>query len=107
MMRHRSQATTSIFVKKRIEDNLPTTVAELRQHIQNTPNSMLPDQIMRFDSGLRRTRSVWNKRRGELTDMITQIDNPTFFFTLSAADTKWHDLHMLMPGKSPTNSNDA
>lgn len=39
--------------------------------------------------------------------MITQIGSPTFFFTINAVDTKWHNLDMLMPGKCPTKSNDA
>jgi len=29
--------------------------------------------------------------------MISQLGCPTFFFTLSAADTKWPDLHAIMP----------
>ena len=29
--------------------------------------------------------------------MITQLGCPTIFFTLSADDTKWPDLHKLMP----------
>jgi hypothetical protein len=29
--------------------------------------------------------------------MITQLGFPTLFFSLSAADTKWPDLHNVMP----------
>ena len=36
--------------------------------------------------------------------MINQQGTPTFFFTLSAADTKWPDLHALMHGKAPNDS---
>ena len=66
------------------------------------PDSHVVDHAMHFGSALRGTRSFWNKRRVELCDMITQLGIPTFFFTLSAADTKWHDLHMLMPSQPPT-----
>lgn len=104
LMRHHSQTTASVFVKKYIENNLPTTVSDLRQCLRDSPDSRLPKQIMRFGSALRGTRSFWNRRRSELTDMITQIGSPTFFFTLSAADTKWHDLHMIMPDSVPSNS---
>jgi len=100
MLCHRSQATIAIFFKRNIEDNFPITVEDLRTRLRDTPDSILPEQIMRFGSALRGTRSFWNKRRYELTNMITQIGCPTFFFTLSAADTKWHDLHMVMPGNS-------
>ena len=34
-----------------------------------------------------------------LTNMINQQGTPTFFFTLSATDTKLPDLHALMPAK--------
>ena len=46
----------------------------------------------------RSTRAYWTKCRSELTDMITQLGSPTLFFSLSAVDTKWPDLHTLMPG---------
>ena len=36
--------------------------------------------------------------------MINQQRTPTFFLTLSAADTKWPDLHALMPSKAPNDS---
>lgn len=107
MMHHNSQATTSVFVKKKIEDTLPTTVAELRLHIKNMPSSMLLDQIMQFISGLRGTHSFYNKCKTDLIDMITQIGSTTFFFTLSAANTKWYDFHMFMLCNCLTNSNDA
>jgi len=103
-MRHRSQTTASVFVKKYIENNLPTTVSDLRQCLHDSPDSKLPEKIMQFGSAIRGTRSFWNRRRSELTDMITQIGSPTFFFTLSTADTKCHDLHMIMPPSVPSNS---
>ena len=39
--------------------------------------------------------------------MITQLGSPTLFFTLSAADTKWPDLHTLMPRNSEGHSLNA
>ena len=39
--------------------------------------------------------------------MINQQGTPTFFFTLSATDTKWPDLHALIPGKGPNDSAQA
>ena len=37
--------------------------------------------------------------------MITQQGTPIVFFTLSAADTKWQDLHALMPIQALVTSN--
>lgn len=105
LMCHRSQTTASVFVKKYIENNLPTMVSDLRQCLRDSLDSRLPEQIMRFGSALRGTRSFWNKQWSELTDIIIQIGSLTFFFTLSVADTKWHDLHMIMPTSVPSSSN--
>ena len=102
MMRHRSQATAAIFVKRNLADTLPATVSALRTQLSQMPNSRVIDHAMRFGSALCGILSFWNKRRGELCDMITQLGSPTFFFTLNATDTKWHDLHMLMPSHPPT-----
>jgi len=101
MMRHRSQATTSFFVKKNIGDGFPTSIQELNIRLQQFPDDKLAEQVMRFGSSLRGTRSFWHKAKNELTDMISQLGCPTFFFTLSAADTKWPDLHAIMPGNPP------
>jgi hypothetical protein len=96
-MRHRSQATATVFVKKNIHDNSPTTIEALRQQLLDLPDNKLAEHLMRFGSSLRGTRAYWTKCRTELTDMITQLGCPTLFFTLSAADTKWPDLHNVMP----------
>ena len=36
-----------------------------------------------------------------MTNMITQLQFHTSFFTLSATDTKWLDLHALMQEDRP------
>jgi len=59
---------------------------------------------MWFGSSLRGTRAYWTKCQYELMDMITQLGCPYLFFTLSAADTKWPELHNLMPIHSHSQS---
>ena len=103
-MRHRSNSTASIFVKKNIEDTLPLIVHELVNQLQDMPNDKIGERVTRFGSSLRGTRSYWNNNRAEPTNMINQQGAPTFFFTLSAADTKCPDLHALIPGKAPNDS---
>ena len=61
------------------------------------PNQKIGERVTRFVSSLHGTCSYWNKSRDELTNMINKKGTPNFFFTLSAADTKWLDLHVLMP----------
>ncbi len=58
----------------------------------------LADQVIRFGEGLRGTRQFWMKRRVELMDMIKQLGSQgMIFFTFSAADLHWPELHKLMP----------
>ena len=104
IMHHWSNSTASVFLKKNLQDTLPPTVHELVNQLQDMPNDKIGEWVARFGSSLRGTRSYWNKNRVELTNMINQQGTPTFFFTLSAADTKWPDLHALMPGKAPNDS---
>ena len=87
-----------------MEDTLPPTVHELVNQLEDMPNDKIGERVAIFGSSLHGTRSYWNKSRAELTNMINQQGTPTFFFTLSAADTKWPDLHALMPGKAPNDS---
>jgi ATP-dependent DNA helicase PIF1 len=60
-------------------------------------NSYLAEKIIRFGEGLRGTRQFWFRRQNELMDMIRQIGSRGMvFFTFSAADLHWPDLHNLM-----------
>ena len=61
LMRHRSQATATIFVKKYIENNLPTIVSYIQQCLHDFPDSKFLEQVMHFGSSLRGTRSFSNK----------------------------------------------
>ena len=80
---------------------------ELRQHLQNLPDSRLGEILMRFGMVLRGTCAYWSKCHKELSDLIQQIGCPTIFFTLSASDMQWPDLQKLMLGRSPTDPREA
>lgn len=75
--------------------------------MDNIPQSHLANRLMYFGSTLRGIRSYWMKSHAELSDLLHQIGSPTIFFTLSAADMYWPDLHALMPGSSPFDSREA
>ena len=49
-MRHRSNATASIFVKINLEYTLPTTILELVNQLQDMPNEKIGDWVARFGS---------------------------------------------------------
>lgn len=70
----------------------------------------MADRIVRRGQGIRGTRQYWLNRRAELTDMIKQLGSTgLIFFTFSAADLHWPDLHDLMPhgADPPNNRNEA
>ncbi len=65
---------------------------------------------MRYGEGLRGSRQFWMARRNELSDFIKQIGHQGLvFFTFSAADLHWPELHKLMSdeGNSGEESNSA
>lgn len=97
MMRHCSQATTSIFIKRKVEENIPTTIEHLSTHLHSLPNKQLAEELIHFGYAMRGTRAYWKKCRCDLTSMINQIGSPTLIFKLSAADTKWPTLHTMFP----------
>eukprot|EP01018_Ginkgo_biloba_P035772 Gb_33711 [translate_table: standard] len=101
IMRHRSQATGAVFVKKNAEESLPLIIHELRTQLETLLDARLAKKVMKFATTLRGTCAYWSKCLRELSDMIHQIGCPTIFFTLSAADIQWPDLHQLMPGTAP------
>ena len=72
IMRHRAQNSSTVFAKKSLQD-MPITINELREHIENVPHSHLVDCLMRFGTTLRGTRSYWAKCQAELSDLLHQI----------------------------------
>ena len=56
---------------------------------------------MHFGSSLCGMRYFWKKNRNELIDMISQLGCQTSFFTLSVADIKCSDLHVIMLNTPP------
>ncbi|XP_059065211.1 uncharacterized protein LOC131857122 [Cryptomeria japonica] len=106
IMRHRAHSSTVVCVKRSLHE-MPITIQELCEHMDNTPHSHLADRLMRFGTSLRGTRSYWIKCRAKLTDMLHQIGRLTIFFTLSATDLYWPNLHVLMPETPPNNPREA
>jgi hypothetical protein len=94
-MRWKVLQEAKVYVKQSL-DGEQLTVEEVREMIKR--NSHLADQVIRFGEGLHGTRQFWIRRRLELTDMIKQLGSKgIIFFTFSAADLHWPELHKLMP----------
>jgi hypothetical protein len=94
-MRWKVLQEAKVYVKQSL-DGEQLIVEEVREIIKK--NSHLADQVIRFGEGLHGTRQFWIRRRLELTDMIKQLGSKgIIFFTFSAADLHWPELHKLMP----------
>ena len=102
IMQHRAQNSSAVIVKKSFQD-MPITINDLQEHIENIPHSHLVDHLMCFGTTLRGTRSCWAKCRAELSNLLHQIGILIIFFTLSAVDMYWPNLHALMLGIEPSN----
>ena len=62
IMCHRSQATTSIFLKCNLQDPIPATVSSLLAQLGQVPDSHVGDHAMRFGYFVCGTRFFWNKK---------------------------------------------
>jgi ATP-dependent DNA helicase PIF1 len=94
-MRWRALQEGQVYVIQNLRDE-QINVKDIQEMIENGDDKMA-DRIMRYGEGLRGTRQFWMARRYELTDMIKQIGHRgLIFFTFSAADLHWPELHKLM-----------
>src|SRR6266540_4837292 len=95
LMRWRALAEDRVFVRQNLEEG-QLTVAEILDLMQN--DNHIADKVLQYGEGLRGIRQYWMRRRAELLDLIKQIGSQEMvFFTFSAADMYWPDLHNLMP----------
>lgn len=93
-MQWRALQEGRVYVKQTLNGR-QLTIEEVQEMVDE--NNHLADQVIQFGKSLHGTRQFWNKRRGELSDMIKQIGpQGLIFFTFSAADLHWPELHKLM-----------
>src|SRR3954468_16560092 len=91
-MRWQALQEGKVYVKQNITDD-QITITDIQERISQGDN-YIADRIMRFEEGLRGSQQFWNARRWELSDMIKQIGSQGLvFFTFSAADLHWPELH--------------
>jgi len=70
---------------------------ELGNLINGSGGDQVLNKIVRHARKLKGTRPYWKQKRNELTAYAENIKSGSLFFTLSAADLYWHDLHSYMP----------
>src|SRR5439155_21694551 len=94
-MRWRALQEGKVYVKQNLNDE-QIDVKDIQEMISNGDKN-LADKIMRYGEGIRGSRQYWMARSYELSDLIKQIGHQGLvFFTFSAADLHWPELHKLM-----------
>ena len=69
------------------------TLEELRERSRGPKAHHLLNKMYRFGANLTGSDQYWYKKRGELEAIFNQEGAATVFFTFSAADNHWADLH--------------
>lgn len=95
LQRSRTRSQARIFIKQQ-HDAAGLTAADI-QALLAEGDQRIANTMIRYGAKLRGTRAYWLARRHELMDMIRVQGTPHLFFTLSAADLQWPDLHRHMP----------
>lgn len=70
---------------------------QLRSMVHRMDSEQLMKRIQRYAAKVQGTNQYWFQRLQELRALFDQKGTPTFFWTLSAADSHWPELHTLMP----------
>ena len=72
------------------------TIKELQAMVGNLSSEHLMKRLQRYASKVQGSNQYWYQRYQELRAILDQKGPPTFFWTVSSADTYWPELHNLM-----------
>src|SRR5579859_661171 len=72
------------------------TVEELRQRLDSERKDSFLKSVRRSIDWIPGLTPFWQRHRSQLIQMIEQIGSPHLFFTLSAADLHWPQLHRII-----------
>ncbi|KAJ3525773.1 hypothetical protein NMY22_g10434 [Coprinellus aureogranulatus] len=95
LQRSRALTKSKVFVRQN-HDEGKLTGEDIEEMLKEKDESIV-SKMMRYGEDLRGTRAYWAARRAELVDVMKVKGSPHIFFTLSAADLQWPDLHQHMP----------
>ncbi|KAF5336454.1 hypothetical protein D9611_006665 [Ephemerocybe angulata] len=95
LQRARTLSKSKIFIRQN-HDEAKLTSNDIEELLREGDERIVA-KMMRYGEDIRGTRAYWAARRQELIDAMRVKDSPHIFFTLSAADLQWPDLHQHMP----------
>ena len=90
-----AQAQAKIFLRT-YPGAADLTVEDLRRRLDSGEKGALIQSIQRSIDWIPGLSPYWHRNRMQLVSMIEQLGCPHLFFTLSAADLHWPDLHRLI-----------
>ena len=93
-MRWRALQTGRVYINKRKND-AEMSLEDLKEMSTKDRKSFI-NRVSHFGTSLRGTKQYWHQQRSKLTAMINNLGLPTAFFTHSAADLQWPELHRLL-----------
>ena len=86
----------NIYLKQHPND-ATLTLQQLKNMIGQPNSEQLMSRLHEYISKVQGTKHYWYQRSLELKALIQTKGPPTFFWTVSAADTYWPELHKLIP----------
>ncbi len=94
--RHQLLSQAKVYLHQHPADaNL--TIEALRDMVGTLNAQQLMNRLQRYAAKIQGSNQYWYQRYQELRALLEQKGSPTFFWTVSAADTYWPELHSLMP----------
>jgi ATP-dependent DNA helicase PIF1 len=94
-LRWQAQSQGKVFMRKQI--GAPDlTVADIQERLQANDKPTFIGTIQRYMEPVCGLSPFWNKNRRQLMAMVKQLHCGHLFFTLSAADTHWPELHRII-----------
>ena len=94
--RHQLLSQSKVYLRKTPAD-AHLTIEQLRDMVGHMNSDQLMNRIQRYAAKVQGTNQYWFQRLQELRALLDQKGPPAFFWTVSAADNYWPELHKLMP----------
>ena len=94
--RHQMLTQANVYMKQHPND-ATLTLDQLKRMVNRADSEQLMSRFSRYISNVQGTKQYWYQRSLELRALIERKGAPTFFWTVSSADTYWPELHNLMP----------
>ena len=94
--RHQLISQASVYLNHN-PDDAKLTIHHLRDMVGRLSSELLMKRMQRYAAKILGSNQYWFQRHQELRALLDQKGPPTFFWTVSSADTYWPELHKLMP----------